>query len=292
VKGMCQKTCRDICCKNGGGDACVTACGCPAGSCPHDKSRMIVRDLGKAQGMCQKTCRDICCKNGGGDACVTACGCPAGSCPHEALGDDSTTTFLSSFDGKKAPKWSWKALNDPVMGGASTSTFTIDGDHGVFNGTCAIVKFLKAPGFAKAVGTPSGDVADISQHLNGSLAFMVRSSTPQYKGYKVAFAAKDVPKTSIYGGGSYKASFQLSGDDWQVVKVPFSSFSYDWSGYTGNCDTKDPGFFGRQHHCCSSEHPEVCPKAKYLKSLTEFSIWAEGVQGDFHIEVQWVGATN
>lgn len=29
----CDQTCKDICCKNGGGDACVRACGCE-GACP------------------------------------------------------------------------------------------------------------------------------------------------------------------------------------------------------------------------------------------------------------------
>jgi hypothetical protein len=33
----CDSECRDICCKNGGGDACITACGCAAGSCPPDR---------------------------------------------------------------------------------------------------------------------------------------------------------------------------------------------------------------------------------------------------------------
>merc|ERR1711865_565632 len=30
----CDTECRGICCKSGGGNACVTACGCPANSCP------------------------------------------------------------------------------------------------------------------------------------------------------------------------------------------------------------------------------------------------------------------
>lgn len=206
---------------------------------------------------------------------------------------DATTTYISSFDGSKGDKFTWLNQDDPVMGGASTSTFTPGADAGVFNGTCAIVSFLKAPGFAKVTGTPTtGAVQDVSRHLNGSLAMMVRSSTPEYKGFKVAFAAKNIPKTSVFGGGSFKAGFSVSGEGWQEVRVPFSSFSYDWSGYTGNCDTKDPGIFGKQHHCCSSEHPEVCPTAKFLSEITDVEVWAEGVKGDFHIEVRWFGAAD
>merc|ERR1712230_320434 len=99
-------------------------------------------------------------------------------------------------------------------------------------------------------------------------------TTATYKGFKVAFSAPGVPRTSIYGGGSYKAGFMLKDtSDWQVVSVPFSDFSYDWSGYTGRCDTKDPNGWvshimtsfivitliiyrkfmpGRQHHCCGT----------------------------------------
>merc|ERR1719183_52209 len=142
-------------------------------------------------------------------------------------------------------------MNDPVMGGASKSTFEVSTDKtGIFNGTCAIVGFLKAPGFAKIVG--SAQFADIVGY--DSIALKVRSSTPDYKGFKVAFAAPGIPKTSIYGGSSYKANFNLSGGDWQLVEVPLTQFSYDWSGYTGRCDTKDPDSFfhhGAQHYCCS-----------------------------------------
>merc|ERR1719387_2103660 len=128
------------------------------------------------------------------------------------------------------------------MGGASTSTFKVSDDKtGVFKGTCAIVKFLKAPG---------------------------------------------IPKTSIYGGSSYKANFKLKGSDWQIVKVPMTQFSYDWSGYTGRCDTKDPaGIFskGTQHYCCDKSgllpsKPEVCVDSKFLSKIDSVEIWAEGVK--------------
>merc|ERR1719183_2034816 len=104
------------------------------------------------------------------------------------------------------------------MGGGSTSSFRISEDKtGIFNGTCAIVGFLNAPGFAKIVG--SRQFADITGY--DSIAMRVRSSTPTYEGFKVAFAAPGIPKTSIFGGSSYKAGFSLAGGDWQVVMVPF-----------------------------------------------------------------------
>jgi len=203
-------------------------------------------------------------------------------------------TKLATFDGS-ATTFTWIDQNDPVMGGASTSSFKVEDSTGVFNGTCAIVGFLKAPGFAKITSQAPGMLNDASAHINGSLQLMVRSSTPSYSGFKVAFAAKGVPKTSIFGGGSFKASFTVKGSDWQLVDVPFNSFSYDWSGYTGRCDTKDPGMFGlpgKQHHCCGADHPEVCPTAEYLQKITDVELWAEGVEGDFHIEVKEVQAAH
>merc|ERR1712232_884940 len=162
-------------------------------------------------------------------------------------------------------------------------------------GTCAIVGFLKAPGFAKIVG--SAKFHDITGYDN--IALRVKSSTPDYQGFKVAFAAPGIPKTSIYGGSSYKAGFTLSGSDWQVVEVPFTQFSYDWSGYTGRCDTKDPAGFaskGVQHYCCDKSglepsKPEVCVDSKYLSTIDSVEVWAEGVKGDFSIEIDWIGAT-
>lgn len=205
---------------------------------------------------------------------------------------------LATFDGAKATTASWSDLNDPVMGGASTSTFKVTADKtGLFNGTCAIVSFLHAPGFAKIVG--SAKFADITGYDN--IAMRVRSSTPGYQGFKVEFSAPHVPRTSIYGGGSYKAGFNLTGGDWQVVEVPLTAFSYDWSGYTGRCDTKDPkGMFPwskpKQHYCCdkSGQQPaksEVCVESKFLKTIDSIGVWAEGVHGDFNIEIDWIGAT-
>jgi len=148
---------------------------------------------------------------------------------------------------------------------------------------------------AKIVG--SAKYHDITGYDN--IALRVRSSTPGFQGFKVAFAAPGIPKTSIYGGSSYKAGFNLTGGDWQLVEVPLTQFSYDWSGYTGRCDTKDPaGMFSRgtQHYCCSKSglepsKPEVCVDTKFLSIINSVEVWAEGVEGDFNLEIDWIGAT-
>lgn len=199
---------------------------------------------------------------------------------------------LATFDGAEETTASWKNQNDPVMGGASTSTF--DANTGTFEGTCAIVGFLNAPGFAKIVG--SRQFADITGE--DTISLRVKSSTPAYEGFKVAFAAPGIPKTSIFGGSSYKAGFTLADTtDWQVVDVPLTQFSYDWSGYTGRCDTKDPGSLGRdgqQHYCCDKSglepsKPEVCVEDKYLSTINDLEVWAEGVEGDFNLQIDYIG---
>ena len=68
------------------------------------------------------------------------------------------------------------------------------------------------------------------------------------------------------------------------LRPPWLTGSYHpRSEYTGECSTKDPT--GEQHHCCSAAHQEVCPQAQHLAQLTGFEVWAEGVEGDFQLEL-------
>lgn len=198
---------------------------------------------------------------------------------------------LVTFDGNKKTSWKWRILNDPVMGGLSKSSFTVNqaGKYGVFNGTVAIVPKLKAPGFCVAetmnglgVFTRGEDMSSYSH-----LLMKVRTTTPEYQGFKVSLAA-DTINPQFY---SYKANFLVNAtSDWQMVSVPFSSFSNDWSSFTGDCDTTDPN--GRKHKCCTPETPEVCIKPKNLRDISQVGIWAEGHAGNFHLEVERIGGGN
>ena len=194
---------------------------------------------------------------------------------------------IATFDGANGTTFPWKFEGDNVMGGASIGTFKVEYNVGVLNGTVNNVPFLKAPGkiFAYSVG----ELGDLSAYLNGTLQMRVKSATP-YTGWKMGFAASDVPNPAPYGTGSFKANVESLGSEWQVVGVPFTSFSWDWSRYTGECTTTDPD--GTVHHCCNKNHTEVCPTAKFLSTINSVQIWAEAALGDVHLEIDWVGVTS
>jgi len=209
----------------------------------------------------------------------------------------SSSVDLVTFDGGKGTTFSFKELNDPVMGGQSVGTFRVGGDtekYGMFNGTCAIVPSLKAPGFIKASTAGFFDMKhkfpDVSVMINGSLQLTVRSNNPSYKGFKFEFEAPGAPK-GRFAAGSYKAGFQLDNaptTDWQVVSIPFNKFSSDWSDFTGRCDTKDPD--GTQHYCCS-EKSSVCASTKSLAGITNVAVWGEGVAGAVNLEILKISAS-
>ena len=80
------------------------------------------------------------------------------------------SVVLVTFDGSKTDR-QWHKTDDPVMGGKSKSTFVVQDGVGMFSGTCAIVPFLKAPGFCN-VGTEHGPLrparfADASAFIDG-----------------------------------------------------------------------------------------------------------------------------
>lgn len=211
-----------------------------------------------------------------------------------------TKVVLAAFDGS-APARAWRVTDDPVMGGASHSALRLTGQGSAsFEGTCAIVRFLHAPGFCK-VSTGEGygrapeTFPDASPFLSGGLHLTVRSATPAYRGFKASFTARGMVRQpgQFHGVPSFKADFAVpapsdDGPGWVTVRVPFSSFSAGTSEYTGRCDTKDPT--GLQHHCCGTAHPELCPTAAHLSAITGLALWAEGVEGDFSLEVRAIAA--
>eukprot|EP00746_Dinoflagellata_sp_MGD_P166612 gnl/MRDRNA2_/MRDRNA2_96637_c0_seq1.p1 gnl/MRDRNA2_/MRDRNA2_96637_c0~~gnl/MRDRNA2_/MRDRNA2_96637_c0_seq1.p1 ORF type:complete len:396 (-),score=62.04 gnl/MRDRNA2_/MRDRNA2_96637_c0_seq1:380-1567(-) len=194
---------------------------------------------------------------------------------------------LVSFDGAAATTYTFQELNDPVMGGKSTGTWSVSKDgYGVFDGEVVDVPSLKAPGFIKAAA--DGHFADVSSAIDGALVLMVRTSTPQYKGFAVSFASGTMsPAYSCSGGGSipfsrgcFKTKFSVpAGDAFTPIVIPWRNFSDNWSPATG-----DPT-------STCAENPSVCPTAAKLKAIKRIEVWGEGALGKVHLEIQSISAS-
>lgn len=182
---------------------------------------------------------------------------------------------LLTFDGTPGTTFTFHEMNDPVMGGQSTGDFTIDKTRGVgiFHGEVVDVPKLKAPGFLKASTQAHYFTSDKFPSAVGTthLILEVRSLTP-YKGYKVSLGHNYFPVLK-----DYKADF-FPTEEWSKVAVPFSSFSDNWSSYTGEPITtceKDKG---------------VCVTDKTLANLEQIAFWAEGVGGKVNLEIRSIAA--
>merc|ERR1719171_2857457 len=101
---------------------------------------------------------------------------------------------LVTFDDAK----NWVTLIDPVMGGQSVATATVENGHGILDGEVKIVPSLSAPGFI----TAQADMKiDASAAAGGELVMKVCSTTPEYTGYKVSFAASTINPTFACASG-------------------------------------------------------------------------------------------
>jgi len=197
---------------------------------------------------------------------------------------------LVTFNGDPSTSHEFTQLNDPVMGGVSVGTWSVNEEnaYGIMNGTVKDVPFLHAPGFIKAASySRTGAFNDASDAILGDLILNVRSTTPEYNGFRISVAAGTLsPEYSCASGGSnplsggcFKAKYSVPiGKQFSEVRIPFNTFSDHWSPATGE-----------QTITCA-EDPKVCPTANDLKDIKSIEIWAEGVKGDVHLEIQSIAA--
>jgi len=192
---------------------------------------------------------------------------------------------LVTFDGAKDTTFTFKALVDPVMGGKSTGTWSLGNGFGILDGEVVDVPSLKAPGFIKAAA--DGKFPDISAFIDGSLVLSVRTSTPEYAGYRVTVVSgAHSTNFACAGGGGlpfsrgcFKQKFSVpAGGDFVDIKVPFNSFSDKWSSATGEQTTT-----------CAQDK-DVCLTAAKLAKIQRVEFWGEGADGKVHLEVQSVSA--
>jgi len=192
---------------------------------------------------------------------IFASGCPESTVSATAVVTEVGT--LANFDGAH----SWYALNDPVMGGQSTSNLEIVGNEAIMNGTVAIVPALSAPGFV--VLQSSNGATEEFENLSGSshLEIKVRSFV-DYPGFKISVAAD----TFNWQFASFKANFDLvSNGELETVMIPWSAFSNEWNGATGEST-------------CPADK-DCTPADDQLDRISNVGFWLEGSEGDFEVEV-------
>ena len=172
------------------------------------------------------------------------------------------------------PVHKWSAMNDPVMGGKSYSSVSIDKNLGIFDGEVVDVPFLHAPGFITMRG--NGNYPDVSSCE--SLQITARASE-QYSGYRVSFGNRHVPGNRFARG--YKADFSapvLEEPEMGTIVVPFKNFTVRWDDATGNAVVT------------CEENEDFCPDVDTLRNMKTISIWGEGVAGKVHLEIETVKA--
>jgi len=180
---------------------------------------------------------------------------------------------IVTFDGKPETTWQWKTMNDPVMGGVSTSEFDVDIERalGIWNGEVRNVPFLKQPGFCNLQAPPMFDTADFPD-LSGSDGLIVRACQMNSMGptnFSVMLMTEGAEHRAKHG--VYTASFFLT-DELQDHYVPFTAFVCAWQGH----------------------NVSWCPDLKtQLAQITNVGLGTAipGPIGKFHVEVSSLSAT-
>jgi Complex I intermediate-associated protein 30 (CIA30) len=202
---------------------------------------------------------------------IKAVGCDV---PEMIFGQDEVTVEndeidIESFDNVQHQ---WDCMNDPVMGGESTSELSFDSGVAAFEGKVAIVPFLQAPGFI-TMRASGGEYPDISSCTSLKLVLM---AVREYHGYRISFGTIRLPNAHHATG--YKANFEAPIDTFDEVIIPFTDFSSHWDDATGD-----------QIVTCT-EDAEYCPDVATLSNIKTISIWGEGVAGNVKLRIKSISA--
>jgi len=181
---------------------------------------------------------------------------------------------IATFDGAKETSLTWVEKNDPVMGGKSVGTFTVQDGAGVMDGSCNIIPFLNAPGFIKAE-TSKATLPDV-RSCSG-LALTVKSNN-DYDGFRFSFGSKRSDCGKFFATG-HKANFKAPKGEFATVQIPFTDFTDCWDDSTGDAIKT-----------CADD-AKYCPDQGTLTNMETMSVWAEGKEGDVHLEIKSVVAT-
>lgn len=182
--------------------------------------------------------------------------------------------LLESFDQQIH---TWEEMNDPVMGGKSTGTFTVENGIGKFEGEVVDVPFLHAPGFIQVRTATMEIYPDVSSCT--ALEIVAKaSSNEDYQGYRISFGNAHAPGGKYFARG-YKANLKgVPTHDFGAVTIPFKDFTDFWDDATGDAI----------HTCLENEL--YCPDQMTLKNMGRMAVWGEGVAGKVSLEIKSISA--
>jgi hypothetical protein len=186
--------------------------------------------------------------------------------------ENDDNILLEDFEN---PRRHWEEMNDPVMGGKSKGTFTIEYNVGVFEGNVVNVPFLHVPGFIHVRSIDSQPFPDIS-HC-GAFRIKLQSLT-DYEGLRFSFGDAHAPHGKRFAFG-YKTNLSVPTNEWTEVVIPMSDFTDYWDDATGDAIVT------------CQEDSKYCPTEEALRNLKKMAIWGEGVAGQVHVEIQSIYAT-
>lgn len=138
---------------------------------------------------------------------------------------------IVTFDGDKA-NFQWITVNDPVMGGQSSSSVSVAASQAVWTGEVKIVPFLQAPGFCN-LQTRHAQIPDIT----GSEGLSVRVKAPKTSGIS-KFSVQLETEDGVTSSGrqiSYSADFDLTADgEYHDHEVKWDDFKGTWRGQSAH----------------------------------------------------------
>merc|ERR1712224_298236 len=170
------------------------------------------------------------------------------------------TVMLATFDGAKETSLTWRPVNDPVMGGQSTSSFSVEASKGIFEGEVKVVPFLGEPGFCNLETSGSVSFPDVSD-TDGIVVTAKQTKDGGLKNFDVRLTTTQTD--AARRGASWKADFEVV-DGQDSYFVPYSDFSCQWRGQT----LKTCGNIADQ-----------------LSSVTQLVVGSGGVAGPFRLEL-------
>jgi len=186
---------------------------------------------------------------------------------------DTDSVTLVSFDAHGASEHKWAAVNDPVMGGQSFSTISVDttAEKAVWEGQVKIVPFLKAPGFCNAQ-TPGLYETSSFPDASGfdGLQMRARTNGTGLTHFNAMLMTKGAKKWNGQQG-VYNANYTLSGE-WEDLFVSWDQFS---------CTRR-----GEPAKWC----PELSTELAQITSLGVGTAFP-GSAGPFHVEIASIKAS-